>query len=242
MNNKWILVPLAIVLVALIMPAAVERTERTFPISAQGSLDLKNVNGKIELNTHKRSEILVVMEKVARNKGELADVEVRFKVETNRLKAWVHRNRNATRTRVHFRVWIPVDLADVQARSTNGSLRSSGTVGDLTLESVNGSIRHDGGFRKGHFNSVNGGIEVIQQSKLQGEIQANTVNGSIQLEILKKSGFNMDAKTMNGSIRSDFSLPVSRHIVGRSMRGVVGSGKIALHLRSINGSIKILAI
>jgi len=242
MKSKGILITLIIISVALILPSAVKRTERKFSVTSEGKLELENINGNVELNTHKNPEIRIMMEKLANKKNELEEVDVQFNSQENGLKVRVRRHRSGTHTRVHFRIWIPAQLAVVQIKTVNGSLKSTGEMGDLLLESVNGGIRHKGGFHKGRFRSVNGGIEVVQYSVLKDGIDARTVNGSIHLEIRKNSSFRLDAKSMNGSLRNDFDVSVGRHLVGRFMRGAVGSGDISLRLRSINGSIKVLAI
>jgi len=221
---------------------AVKRSTEVFPVTARGVLTLENVNGKIELSTHDRDEIRVVLEKVAKTNKELEEVDVRMKLEDNHLHVNVKRLRRDTRSRVNFQVIVPTGLEKVGLNSVNGSVRSVGEIGKLEIESVNGAISQRGVFASGYFRTVNGGIELVHVKPLAGGINVRTVNGAVQLEIERSSGFKANGETLNGSVRSDFDLEVDRGLVGRSIRGTVGDGRHSVRIKTVNGSIKILAI
>lgn len=242
MRQSRILMFTILVLTAAMLFPAAKRDTQVFPVTAGGGLTLENVNGKIELSTHDREEIRIVLEKVAKSQKELDEVDVRMKLEDNHLKVDVKRLRRDTRTRVNFQVIVPVGLKKVELNSVNGSVRAVGDVGGLEMESVNGAISQRGLFASGRFSTVNGGIEVVHASPLSGGINARSVNGGIQLEIHRSSGFKASGETLNGSVRSDFELKVDKGLVGRSIHGTVGDGKHSVRVKTVNGSIKILAI
>lgn len=242
MKHSRILMFTILVLTAAMLFPAVKRDTKVFPVTARGGLTLENVNGKIELSTHDRQEIRVVLEKVAKTNKEIDEVDVRMKLDDNHLRVDVKRLRRDTRARVNFQVIVPVGLEKVELNSVNGSVRSVGEVGGLEMESVNGAISQRGVFASGYFRTVNGGIEVVHLKPLAGGINARTVNGAVQLEIERSSGFKASGETLNGSVRSDFDLKVDKHLVGRSLHGTVGDGKHSVRVKTVNGSIKILAI
>ena len=242
MIQKRILIPVILILAGALLFPAVTRSNKVFPVSAQGGLTLKNVNGKIELSTHDRGEIRVIIEKIAATKKELDEVKVRMNVENDHLNVDVKRLKRTTKTRVNFQVVVPRGLGRVELESVNGRVYSRGDLGALTLESVNGSVNQKGLFSKGSFSTVNGSIEVVHPAALAGGISARSVNGAIQLEVAKSSDFQVNAATMNGSIRTDFKLPVNKRLVGKSVHGSVGTGKHVVQVKTVNGGIKILAI
>jgi len=242
MAKQRLMIPMIVVLCGVMLFPAVKRDNKVFPVNADGSMVLKNVNGSIALSTHDRAEIRVEMEKIAKTAAELDEVKVRVNLEGNRLEVDVKRMRRNTRTRVNFKVVVPKGLAEVELKSVNGSVKSRGDLGSLTLESVNGSVSQRGLITDGNFRTVNGGIELVHAGALSGDLAARSVNGAIQLEIDRASEFSADGSTLNGSVKTDFDLDVEKHLVGRSLSGRVGSAKYSLRVKTVNGGIKILAI
>ncbi|MDY0296829.1 MAG: DUF4097 family beta strand repeat-containing protein [Acidobacteriota bacterium] len=242
MMQKRMLLPLIVILSGVMLFPAVKRGTEVFPVTPGGALILENINGSVELSTHKRHEIRVDLEKMAPTQKELDEVDVRMKLEDNGLRVEVKRLRRDTRAWVNFRVIVPERLQSVSLTSVNGAVRASGDLKELSLESVNGALRQQGELTEGRFRTVNGAIVAVVARSLAGGINARSVNGSIQLEIPRTSDFEVSGDTLNGAVRSDFELKVERRLVGKSVQGVVGKGDHAVKVKTVNGSIKILAI
>jgi len=108
--------------------------------------------------------------------------------------------------------------AILDLHSSNGSLTSSGPVGDVKAQTSNGPI------------DVRGS---------SGQLDLNTSNGNIVVALPADAQFVVDADTSNAKIRSDFAV-TAQDFSDNHLSGTVGSDPgTTLILRTSNGPIEI---
>lgn len=219
-----------------------QKIDRSFTMSAGGSIELSSINGGIGITTHSGPAVEIKAVKKSDSKGEIENVDVIFETGKDMLKVYVKYNKKNTNAKVDFTVVIPEKLATAKFKSVNGRIDCSGGFADLTLKTVNGKIDFQGQFRAGIFETVNGALEISQEALLGGDLKAATVNGSIDIELNRGSAFEVEGQTVNGSIDNDFGLQVSRHLVGKSLSGKVNGGGHRINVETVNGSIDISKI
>ncbi|MCX6557780.1 MAG: DUF4097 family beta strand repeat-containing protein [Candidatus Aminicenantes bacterium] len=219
-----------------------QKIVRTFELSANGSVELGNINGEIVVSTSGGAKVEIKAVKRSDVKGEIENVEVLFEQSGNDLRVKTKFNRDNTKAKVDFTVVIPEKLARAEFKSINGKLDCSGRFSDLLLKTVNGKIKFNGEFSVGTFKTVNGTIEISQEPLLNGDLEVETVNGGIAIELNGKSAFEIEGRTVNGSIENDFGLNVERHFVGSSFAGKVNGGGRKVKVQTVNGRIDISKI
>jgi DUF4097 and DUF4098 domain-containing protein YvlB len=219
-----------------------QKISRRFDLTAAGSVDLSNINGRIDISTRPGGSVEVLAVKSSDKKGEIETVDVIFEHQNDNLRIHTKYNKKNTRAKVDFTVVVPEKLSRSSFRSINGAVKCSGTHAELLLKSVNGRIAFDGDFTKATISAVNGAVEVSQEAELHGDLSVETVNGGIVVEIHRKSAFSVEGSTVNGGIVSEFPVTVERHLVGSSIHGSVNGGGRRLTLETVNGRIRISKI
>jgi DUF4097 and DUF4098 domain-containing protein YvlB len=109
------------------------------------------------------------------------------------------------------------------------------------LGTVNGSITATGMAGNAWVETVNGNLDLSFDKMSDGQaVDLESVNGAIVLRMPAKANAHLGAETLNGNISNEFGLTVEEgEWVGRSMKGLVGSGGARITLETVNGSIDI---
>jgi len=219
-----------------------QKINRRFDLTPDGSIELVNVNGKIEITTKSAGAVEVLAVKKSDDKGEIETVDVIFELQKNHLRVTTKYNKKNTRAKVDFTVAIPEKLSRAVFKSVNGALACSGKFQDLNLKTVNGQIKFAGDFASSSLSTVNGAVDISLEAQLNGDLSVETVNGAIDIELNRKSAFTMESSTVNGGIDCDFPISVQRHFIGSSLKGQVNGGGHKVTLETVNGRIKISKI
>jgi hypothetical protein len=201
----------------------VERDEKTFAVNGKPDLTLSTFDGSIEVRSWDRSDVLVVVEKRAWDRGALSAIEVRAEQNGSRVEVAARRSPWfgwAGSLSARLIVSVPA-TADVRAMSGDGSIDIERISGAVDLRSGDGSIRG---------------------SQLVGDVRAMTGDGSISLERVEGT---IEVHTGDGGIRAEGELSGVRarsgdgSIVVRAASGsspdadweiVTGDGSITLEL------------
>ena len=256
----------SVVLVLLLMvfaSAAVEaatvrdRFEQSWTVTEGGRLDLSNENGSVEIQSWDRSEVRVRAEirlKAASSRAAeeaMEEFRVRASQEGNVITVSSRKPRGADgflswlagkqiEVDVDYEIMVPQRF-DIDVETVNGSIEAKSLAGVLELDSVNGRIAVRNARGSVSADTVNGSIEVeLVDVANAGGMTFGTTNGSVTLSLPADAGADFDAATTNGRISSD--IPLTTESVSRSkVRGTLNGGGVPIKVRTVNGSIKILA-
>ncbi|MDQ5977207.1 MAG: hypothetical protein QG602_179 [Verrucomicrobiota bacterium] len=247
--NTTLLRPSSLVL-ALLLGATVasakvtEKFAQTYPLDANGSIHLENVNGSVEVIAWDKNEVSLEAEKSARDQDGLSRMHLRIDSTNRRLtvkteleKKWrFWDNMNA---QVHYKLMVPAGVTVDKIDVVNSGITVTGVKGPVNLEAVNGGIEADGLSTDGRFRTVNGSIRVGYATlPASGSVSLKTVNGTCTLTLPKDAAFDLDSDTVNGRISCDF--PITLQNSGkRELRGPVNGGGTRISLESVNGNLTV---
>lgn len=245
---------------ASVSPAAVEEVlrdetekfEQTYPLNANGRVNISNVNGSITVEGWDRNEVKLEYTKVADSKERLADVEIRiearpefFSVETD-YGNWKGKNsgerwRNGGKLNVDFRLMVPRGAVLSEVETVNGSVTVSNFVNITKVSAVNGSVNASNIRGTAKLSTVNGEVSAdFDRLETSSKINLDTVNGRVNLVIPSDANATVRADSLNGNITNDFGLPVRKgKYVGRDLYGRLGAGEVQIRLNSVNGGLSI---
>ena len=228
-----------------------EKFEQSYPLNANGRVNVSNVNGSITVEAWDRNEVKLEAVKVADTRENLADVEIKidsrqdsFSVEAdydntnNRSKnEW----RNHKMLEVQFRLSVPRTAVLNEIETVNGSVTVSNFVNYTKVSAVNGEVKATNLRGNANLSTVNGSVDaVFDRLETGSKISLGTVNGRVNLLIPSDSNATVKADTLNGSINNDFGLPVRKgEYVGRDLYGKIGTGDVQIRLNSVNGGLTI---
>ncbi len=222
-----------------------ETITQNYPLTANGTVTLSNINGDITIKAWDKNEVAVEAVKKAENAEDLAKIHVKIEAEPNRIVIKSDHEKsgilpgNRARGEVRYTLRVPVGAALKEIESVNSTIKVDGVRGPVNLKSVNGGVRASGLHQAAELHSVNGGI-FAEFDGLPADVHVSceTVNGGIELALPADVGATVDASTVNGGVHSD--LPLTAETSGRgSLRGTLGAGGSTIKLRSVNGGVTI---
>jgi hypothetical protein len=217
-HDKTIALALSLVVLAAAAQAETltENFAKTYPLAANGSLSLKNVNGNVTFEAWDRNEVQVNAEKKVKA-GNAEDarkllgqlgIDVQAGPSAIRIETRMPKKGDSgfwsmlfgggdVSIGVTYRVKLPRG-AIVEADNVNGGLRLAGTRGTGRLETTNGGIEVEGTSGALVLSSTNGGIKVV---RAEGAVKASTTNGSIQAELARlPADRDLGFSSTNGSV------------------------------------------
>ena len=225
-----------------------------FAVESGGTLDIKTDIGAIEIRTHQKSSIELIL------KVE-SDDEDKFRYQTEQSGGnlsitgkLASGNRWGNNLRVQFELIIPehyninlqtsagsLNIADlngqVNARTSGGSIRVGNIVGDVELNTSGGSISTAAITGNVNAHTSGGSINVIINKQPSADSKLSTSGGSITAELIKDIEIDLYASTSGGRVKTDFEVDGS--IKKQSIKGKINGGGPRLTLTTSGGSIRI---
>lgn len=130
----------------------------------------------------------------------------------------------------------------VAVRSTNGRIRVVDAAAGADLETVNGNIYAHVSGGSLNADTTNGQIVARLLDRDVETCDLTTRNGGISVVLSADSSANLEARTARGAVsRGDVEIDVSNGVDRRRhLRGLIGDGRTALTMDSLNGNIVIM--
>lgn len=247
--RKAFLLATLLAVVALCHPAfAANETDvfdRTLPLSAGASVSLTNVNGSIAVEGWDREAIEIQAVKTAkRSASALALVGIDIDSEPGRLSiSTVYPQGTDIEVSVDYTIHVPRRVVLQQLATVNGTVHVSGVQAQGELRSVNGDI--DVASSEGAFSAhtTNGGVHVeLLRLASSDALSLSTVNGSVALVLPRNAAASLDARSLNGNFHSDLPITLLSAYSPHGIRGRLNSGGAPVQLRTVNGTIRVLAL
>jgi hypothetical protein len=221
-----------------------EEFHRSYPLSADGRVSIRNVNGAIRVSGWDRHEVKVDAVKQARTPEALRDLEIQVDARADAVDIRTHygnREGDKDHAAVEYTVTVPRNARLDQVKTVNGAIEVEGISGEVKASSVNGSVtarRLGGGL---DLATVNGRVEAGLERLQSKPVSLKSVNGTVALIIPPAAGARLRAQTVHGDITGDFDIPVRRapHGPGRDLETTIGTGGPEVRLSTVNGGIRV---
>ena len=227
-----------------------EEFHQTYALTADGSVELDNINGAVHITAWDRNEVKVDAVKYAGTKEKLDEARIDVEASPNHIAIatkypdhdhtfnWGSRNNPAG---VEYTLTVPRNSRLDEIKLVNGALDITGVKGEVRASCVNGHLDAHNLAGRAELSTVNGRMEATFEQLPGSSVKLSSVNGSIDLTIPSDSNAEVDASTVNGGIENDFGLHVSHHHYGpgHNMRGELGSGGPHIKLENVNGHVDI---
>jgi Putative adhesin len=239
---------LALLLVAaFVVPcfAASKQITRSFPMSPTGSFELNNVNGAVRIEGWDKNEIEVQAVKSTPEEPSLLDLVA---IEINLTLTGVsvstrYPQAEGVEVAVDYVIHVPRHARLTHVNAINGTLRvfSLDSLGELHTVNGNIEVYESSGNLRAH--TTNGNIYAeLKSSGDQRGASAETTNGSVVLAIPVDLPAELEARCMNGSFSSELPMVMISAAQPRTVHGLLGNGGAPIHLATVNGTIRVVAL
>ncbi len=229
--------------------ALTEEFHQTYTITAQGRVELDNINGSVHISSWDRNEVKVDAVKYADTKERLDEAKIEIHSGSDSLSIetkypehdhnwnWGSHDNPAS---VEYTLTVPRTIRLDEIKLINGSLDVAGVSGEVRASCINGKLEAHDLAGRSELATINGRLEA-QFVHLAGQsVELNSVNGSVDLTIPSDSNAEVEVSTVSGGINNDFGLHVNNHrFVGHDMRGELGNGGTHIRVSNVNGRVEV---
>ena len=236
---------LSLVLLAPLCSGVTREFTRTYPLHADGSLELNNVNGTVRIEGWDKDEVEVRAVKTTPDQESLLDlVAIDIDAKPNALSISTrYPQEEGVAVAVDYVIHVPRHAQLSRINNVNGTLRvvSSESVGELHTVNGNIEVYEGSGNVRAHTTNGNVYLELKHPGDARGA-SAETTNGSVLLAIPADLPADLEARCMNGKFSSELPMVMSGAAEPRVVHGKLGHGGTPIHLGTVNGAIRVIAL
>jgi len=229
--------------------ALTEEFHQTYALSADGRVELDNINGSVHISSWDQNQIKVDAVKYADTKERLDEAKIEVDSNANSISIrthypnhdqnwnWGSHNNPAS---VEYTLTVPRNARLDEIKLINGALDITSVSGAVNASCINGRLEAHNLAGRARLSTINGRLDA-KFDQLAGEsVDLNSVNGSVDLTIPSDSNAEVEASTVSGNINNDFGLHVNHHrFVGHDLSGELGHGGTRIKLSNVNGRIDV---
>src|SRR5260370_13811850 len=217
----------------------------SYPLQRGGTLELQTVNGGVEVKGWDRNEIEVHAVKTAKNKeSDLERVSIEVDVRPDAISIATRYPQNeGVEVGVEYTIHVPRGARVEHIGTLNGTLRTAGADTGEDLHTVNGNIEVFEAGGNVHAHTTNGNVH-LELAHLPGKtgVAAETTNGSLVLAVPPDMQADVEARCLNGNFSSELPITMESSQRPREMHGRLGRGGAPIHLRTVNGVIRVVIL
>jgi Putative adhesin len=224
---------------------ATEEFHQTYPLTANGRIELQNINGDVHISTWDQNQVKVDAIKRAEDQEDLKDEEIVVDAHADSIsiEAKYHqreaswRNSHHRGAEVEYTLTVPRGVRLDEIKLINGSLDVSGVKGEVRASCINGTLTARGLSGDVRLSTINGPLEANFEQLATG-VELSSINGPVHLTMPSDTKANIEATTVHGGIDNNFGLHTNNHRwVGHDLRGELGGGGARIRLKNVNGTI-----
>jgi DUF4097 and DUF4098 domain-containing protein YvlB len=223
-----------------------EEFHQTYPLAANGRVDLENINGAVHISVWDQNQVKVDAIKRAEDDELLKDIEIHVNARPDSISIETHyRDRDYTwhsrhnAGSVEYTLTVPRTARLDEIKLINGSLDVAGVAGEVRASCINGTLNAHGLGGRAKLETINGTLKA-EFEHVANPIDLSSVNGSVHLTLPSDAKASIEASTVHGGIDNDFGLHTINHRwVGHDLRGELGGGGTEIRLHNVNGPIDV---
>ena len=224
---------------------------KTYDLKPGGRIEIRNVNGRIEVQPSTGSAVEVVAEKSANGasveaaKEALSGIDIQDTASPDEIRIVTKVSRaggglfGGGNQMVHYTVKVPASAEAIFA-TINGGVELTGLKGRVTAEATNGGVRARDISGPLDASTTNGGVEVELAAVADSGVKLECVNGGIELKLPSTAKANISARISNGGINaSGLAIETVGESSKRRLEGRLNGGGPQIELSGTNGGIRI---
>jgi DUF4097 and DUF4098 domain-containing protein YvlB len=225
-----------------------EEFHQTYPLAANGRVDLSNINGAVHITAWDQNQVKVDAVKRADDADGLKRMEIRVDAHSDLLsietryhqqdEGWNHRGDHMSE--VEYTLTVPRNARLDDIKLINGGLDVTGVNGEVRASCINGKLVAKGLAGDSKLSTINGPLEANFENLRATHIELSSVNGPVRLLLPSDAKARIEATTVHGGIDNDFGLHTNNHrFVGHDLKGELGGGGVSIRLSNVNGPIDV---
>jgi DUF4097 and DUF4098 domain-containing protein YvlB len=227
--------------------------QKSYPLDANGRLEIHNVNGRIRVEPSTGNSVEVTATKKARGatpEQAKASLERASIVETVspgsvKLETKIARTTgfvmNGGNLQVEYTVKVPAG-AEVKVATINGGIEVANLKGRVTAETTNGGVEARGLTGQLEASTTNGGLDIDMATVPEGGVKLECTNGGISVRLPRDAKATISASISNGGIsHGDLPIDITGQNTRRRLEGRLNGGGPRVQIEGTNGGVTLSA-
>jgi hypothetical protein len=222
---------------------------KSYPLDANGRVEIANVNGKIRVEASSGATVDVTATKKARgatpeqaraslDRATFAETvspgSVKIETKIARLTGIV---LNGGNLQVEYVVTVQAG-AEVHVTTVNGGIEIQDLKGRVAAETTNGGVEARGLTGQLDARTTNGGLDIDVAAIADGGLKLECVNGGIKVRLPRDAKATIAASIANGGISAgDLPIDVTGENNRRRLDGRLNGGGPRVQIEGVNGGI-----
>src|SRR5213593_3487618 len=218
---------------------------QSYPLQPGGTFELQNVNGTVEVQGWDRDEVEIHAVKTAKQReSDLDRVSIEVDARPDAISVATRYPQNeGVEVAVEYTVHVPHGARLEHLATVNGTLRVAGVDAVEDLHTVNGNIEVFEAGGSVHAHTINGNVRLeLAHLRDKTGATAETTNGSLVLAVPTDMQADVEARCLNGNFSSEIPMTMESNQRPREMHGKLGRGGAPIHLRTVNGGIRVVVL
>jgi hypothetical protein len=222
---------------------------KSYPWSPGGRVEIRNVNGRIEVQPSPGNTVEIVALKTARAgtseaaKEALDRIEILESATGDLIKVETRLPRggqflHGSNGEVRYTVKVPV-AAEIDFSTVNGGIELSGLAGRIKTETTNGGIVARGIGGPIEASTTNGGVEVEVTRVAEHGIKLGCTNGGITLRLPQDAKATISANVANGGISAGGLALEKTESSRQRLEARLNGGGPPIRIEGTNGGIRL---
>ncbi|HEY8670607.1 MAG TPA: hypothetical protein VIL63_07205, partial [Terriglobales bacterium] len=173
--------------------AVTEEFHQTYPLTANGRVELENINGPVHIAVWDQNQLKLDAVKRAHNQEQLKDAEIRvdshadsisiqtkYRERDKEYRYFDGRNNPAS---VEYTLTVPRNARLDEIKLINGHLDVTGVTGEVRASCINGKLTARGLANQVKLSTINGPLDAVFDRVPSNTIELSSVNGPVQLTL-----------------------------------------------------------
>jgi hypothetical protein len=221
---------------------------RTYTLTQGGSLELREPNSEIKVESVDGDRVEVAAERIVSAstdeaaKEMLSRMEILEEVAPNRI-VLDGTKRSGTRImhgsrKVNYTVRLP-RWTNLAIHTSNGTIDVAGLAGSLRVEATNGTVRGRGLTNSAVIETTNAAVSLEFAKLGEKGVSCESTNGTITVSVPRDAKASVSARVTNGMIRQE---NLDLQVVEQSRRrldATLNGGGADIRLSATNGAVTI---
>ena len=239
------------IVTASLGPEHTSQWQKTYTIAANGSVEIDNVNGRIEVEPSSGNTVEVIAIKKAHGaseeaaKASLDRITIAEDVSESRVKVEAKFPHNegfmftGNNGKVDFQVKVPAGV-EANFNTVNGEVSLRGMAGHVKAQTTNGGVTARDMSGQLDARTTNGGLNIDLAKVSQGGVALRCTNGGIRVQLPRDAKATISASITNGGIStSDLPLEMSGDNSRRHLDARMNGGGPLVEATGTNGGISL---
>jgi hypothetical protein len=221
-----------------------DETRKTFELQPGARIEVRGINGKVEIQTSDTKTAEVYVKRTADNPSSLRRREIIIEQTSdglvvrssrNHMGLWSHLFGHDPKEEVTINA--PRQIA-ISLKGINGRVKTGDIDGPLEARGISGGVDLGQARESADIAGINGGLTVRLADLGEKGAQINGVNGGIDLKLADGLNATLSAKGMTGGLRSEIStVVIDRDERSRNYSARIGEGGAPIEIKGINGNV-----